>query len=125
MPLIIFELYLIGLGLSLFLSAANVKYRDVVHIWEVVIQGAFYATPILYPITLIPNVMYQKILLLNPLAQNIQDARYAVVTHETVTVHGLFDNGPYSLIPFVLVIIIVVVGVVYFRRESKDFAENL
>ena len=125
MPLIILEIYLISLGLSLFLAAANVKYRDVVHIWEVVIQGAFYATPVLYPITLIPNIDYQKILLLNPLAQNIQDARYAMVTHQTTTVHGLFEGGPAALIPYVLVVLILVGGVAYFRRESKHFAENL
>lgn len=125
LPLIIFELYMLGLGLSLFLAAVNVKYRDASHIWEVILQGAFYATPVLYPITLIKNVDYQKILLLNPVAQNIQDARYAVVTHDTVTLRGVFHNGPYSLIPYVLVIIILVGGVAYFRRESKNFAENL
>lgn len=125
LPLLIFELYLISLGMSLFLAAANVKYRDIVHIWEVVIQGAFYATPVLYPITLIPNVTYQKILLMNPVAQNIQDARYALVTHQTVTLRQLVDNGPYALIPFVLVGVILLVGVAYFRKEAKHFAENL
>src|SRR3546814_12996672 len=46
------------------------SYRDINYIWEVITQGAFYATPILYPITLIPEIA-QKILILNPAAQVI------------------------------------------------------
>src|SRR5581483_415162 len=51
LPFILLEIYILALGVSLFLSAAFVKYRDVVYIWEVVMQAGFYATPILYPIS--------------------------------------------------------------------------
>ncbi len=124
-PLIILEIYIFTLGLSLFLSAIFVKFRDVSYIWEVIIQGGFYATPIIYPLSRIPNVTFQKILMLNPIAQAIQDARYAIITHQSTTIYGLFNGGIYVLIPFAIVIITLFIGVGYFRKESKYFAENI
>lgn len=125
LPFILFEVYVLALGASLFLSAAYVKYRDISYIWEVGLQAMFYLVPILYPLTLIPNVQIQKILLINPIAQAIQDARYVLVTHDTITVWRLYDNDLYAFIPFILVIVTAVIGVTYFRKESKYFAENI
>jgi ABC-2 type transport system permease protein len=124
-PLILIEIYLFALGLSLFLSAAFVKFRDIGYIWEVILQAGFYMTPILYPLSQIPNVTIQKLLLLNPMAQAVQDARYSLVSHETGTIWRLFDSGWYALIPFLIVIASLVIGLTYFRRESKYFAENI
>jgi len=127
LPLIIFEVYILALGLSLFLSAAFVKFRDVIYIWEVVLQAGFYATPILYALSFIPNVTIQKILLLNPMAQAIQDARYSIITHSplVITTWRIFNGGWYVLIPFAVVIFVLFFGLTYFRKESKYFAENI
>ncbi len=125
LPLILLQVYLFALGLSLFLSAAFVKYRDVSYIWEVMIQGLFYLTPILYPISLITNETFQKILFLNPIAEAMQNARYVTVTHDTVTINKVFDGGWYSTIPYVVTIVVLVGGALYFRKESKFFAENI
>lgn len=125
LPFILLEVYLLALGISLFLSAAFVKFRDISYIWEVILQAGFYLTPILYAMSFIPSITAQKIILLNPMAQAIQDARYAVITHETPTIYRLFDGGPYVLIPFIIVLLTLVGGIVYFRRESKYFAENI
>jgi ABC-2 type transport system permease protein len=125
LPLILLEVYVFALGLSLFLAAAFVKYRDVGYIWEVILQAGFYLTPILYPISLITNEGLQKLIMLNPMAQAIQDARYAVVTHETRTIYQVFEGGWYALAPFVLVGLALIIGLAYFRKESKYFAENI
>jgi ABC-2 type transport system permease protein len=53
-PLLL-ELILIAITAAFYLSTAFVKYRDVSYVWEVIIQAAFYATPILYPLTRIPH----------------------------------------------------------------------
>jgi ABC-2 type transport system permease protein len=86
LPLILLEIYLFALGVSLFLSAAFVKFRDINYIWEVIMQAAFYLTPILYPLSMITSEKFQKLILLNPMAQAIQDARYSLVTHQTITI---------------------------------------
>ncbi|HEX7368635.1 MAG TPA: ABC transporter permease [Candidatus Saccharimonadales bacterium] len=125
-PLLI-EMYLLALGVSMFLSAAFVKYRDLTYIWEVILQAGFYITPILYPLSRIHNVAYQKILLLNPAAQTIQDFRYSVVTHDksVSTVYRLFDGGWHMYIPMVLVVLILVGGILYFKSQANSFAENI
>ena len=86
-------------------------------------QAAFYGTAILYSVTLVP-VHYQKWLLLNPMAQIIQDARYSVVTRSSVTVwHTLHSYRVF--IPFAAIVIVGAVAVLYFKRQSKYFAENI
>ena len=125
LPFVLLEVYIFALGISLFLSAAFVKFRDVSYIWEVVLQAGFYLTPILYSLTIIHNVTYQKLLLLNPMAQAIQDARWATVTHEAINIHSVFNGGWYSFIPFVVVIATLLGGLFYFKSQANSFAENI
>lgn len=125
LPLLFLEVYLFSLGLSLFLSAMFVKFRDINYIWEVILQAGFYLTPILYPLSRITNLTLQKFILINPLAQTIQDARYVAVTKQSITPYSLFEGGWYKFIPFIIVAVVLVGGLAYFRRESKYFAENI
>jgi ABC-2 type transport system permease protein len=127
LPLILLEIYIFALGLSLFLSAAFVKYRDIGYIWEVILQAGFYLTPILYPLGRITNVTFQKLIMINPMAQSIQDARYSVVSHDSkvITAHSLFNGGWYQYIPFAIVAVVLFYGIYYFKKESKYFAENI
>lgn len=125
LPIIFAEVYVFALGLSLFMSAAFVKFRDIGYIWEVILQAGFYLTPILYPLSRITNLTFQKLILLNPMAQTIQDARYAAITHQSLTTQHIFNHGWYQFIPFVIVAILLAIGLSYFKRESKYFAENI
>lgn len=125
LPLIFLEVYIFSLGLSLFLAALFVRLRDINYVWEVILQAGFYMTPILYPLSLITNLTLQKFILLNPMAQTIQDARYVAITKQTVTAYTIFEGGWYKLVPFMIVAVVVVGGAAYFRRESKYFAENI
>lgn len=124
-PVLIIELYFFSFGLSLFLSAAYVKYRDVSYIWDVVLQAGFYVTPILYPMTKITSIALQKLIILNPVAQVIQDARSIIVTKETLTITEIFQSQVARLIPLCISVIVLIIGIWYFRRESTEFAENL
>ena len=125
LPLILLEVYVLALGLSLLLSAAFVKFRDLSYIWEVILQAAFYLTPILYPLGRIHNVNFQKLIMINPMAQTIQDARYSTVTHQAQTVYSVFGNSWLKYVPFLLVALAFLGGLSYFRSESKYFAENV
>jgi len=127
-PLILLELYVFSLAVAFFLSATYVKYRDINYIWEVGLQAAFYATPVLYPISLVlsKSAFAGKILLLNPVAQMVQDARYTLVTHQTLTVYGVLHKTPYAIaIPFVIVGLVIILATIYFKKSSKYFAENV
>lgn len=124
LPLLFVELAALSLSLAFFLSALYVRYRDVSYIWEVVIQAAFYATPIIYPLSLIPYVWAQKLLLLNPMAQIIQDARYCLVTDQTVTMTQVYGTPWVRLIPIGIVLVLVAASVVFFRRRAPFLAEE-
>ncbi|MBR3137743.1 ABC transporter permease [Candidatus Saccharibacteria bacterium] len=128
-PFVVCELYALSLGISFLLGAINVKYRDITSIWDVCIQALFYAVPIIYPITMIAstNLTAAKIILLNPIAQCIQDIRYLLITSETVTTWNFVgtENPVWKFIPLIIVIIILTWGSWYFRKKSKKFAEEI
>lgn len=123
-PLLIVELFIFSLALAFFLSAAFVRFRDISYIWEVVVQGAFYATPILYPLSLIP-IAAAKILMLNPVAQIIQDSRYVLVTDQAQTISQIWGTQRIRLVPYSIVLVSVIVATLYFRARSKYFAEEV
>lgn len=128
-PFLILELYALVLGIGLFLSAAYVKLRDISHIWEILMQGMFYAIPILYPINLIINqfpdkAWIPKLIMINPISQIIQGMRYSLITDYSVRTSDVIQS-PYSFIPFAIVVFMLVIGSLYFRKESKYFAEKL
>lgn len=60
-------IYILILGFSLIMAPLYVKFRDLLMIWEVIIRILMYASPIIYPLTLLPEYI-QKIILINPIA---------------------------------------------------------
>lgn len=124
LPLIL-ELFVFSIAVGFFLSALFVRFRDLSYIWEILMQAGFYGTPILYPMSKIDYPAVQKILLMNPMAQIIQDARYVLVTPSTDTIGRLWGNPLPWLIPIVLTAVVVVIAGAYFRSRSKFFAEDV
>ncbi len=126
-PLSVIELYALALGISFLFGAINVKYRDITSIWDVCIQALFYAVPIIYPITMVAetSAIAAKVILLNPIAQTIQDIRYSLITHETVTTWNYIDNPFLKVFPIILIVIILILAILFFRKKSKYFAENV
>lgn len=124
---ILIELFTFALSLAFILAALYVKLRDVNYIWELLLQVGFYATPIIYPIALVLDysLLATKIALLNPIAQIIQDARYVLVSSQNITTWSIFDHGPYAYIPVTVVLCMISLALVYFRRQSPKFAENV
>jgi len=122
---LIAELFIFSIAMAFFLSALFVKFRDVSYIWDVVIQAAFYATPILYPLTQVPHRI-GKFLILNPMAQIVQDARHVLVTTDSQTIYQVFggDRLIWS-IPVGLTILLAVSSGWYFKSQSKNFAEEV
>lgn len=125
-PLIL-ELYLFSLGIAFLLGAINVKYRDITSIWDVLTQALFYAVPIIYPITMVANTskLAAKVILIDPIAQVIQDVRFCLITKETITIWNFIDSQIVKLAPFLIVAIVLFCGSLYFRRKSKKFAEEI
>lgn len=122
----IFELYLLSLGIAFLLGSINVKYRDITSIWDVFVQAMFYAVPIIYPISMVAgtSTIAAKIILLNPIAQAIQDIRFNLITTEAITTWN-YIHSPAVIIPICIVIVLLVFGALTFRKKSKFFAEEV
>jgi len=123
-PILIIELFVFSLSVAFLLSVLFVKLRDVNYIWEVIMQGAFYATPIIYPINIIP-VIAQKILILTPPAQIMQDLRHIIVTPHAATIGTIYGTEWMRLVPLGFVALFAFFAMWYFKRNSKGFAEEV
>lgn len=124
-PLLLLELIILTTAVGFFLSAVYVRYRDIEHIWDVVRQALFYTVPIIYPLSRIPSETIQKLIMLNPLAQILQDARAVTTSSTTIQISDLYKGLVVSLVPLVLVVLALVIGVSYFRKRSLYFAEDI
>jgi len=116
-PFIFLFQFLLILGLSLALSALNVFFRDVQFIWKLVVQVGFFATPILYPITIFPANL-QAVVMLNPMARIIMMLRNATLYH---TAPGAVDVAYVALSSLA----ILALGYLIFNRLEPRFAEAI
>jgi ABC-2 type transport system permease protein len=124
-PLVI-ELYVLSLAIAFFLAALNVKLRDIGYLWEIFLQAAFYATPILYPLAMVikESQTAARIIMLNPVAQIIQDIRYVLVTHQSIRLYDIVHDWR-IIIPFAVIVILTIFASVFFRKNSMYFAEEI
>ena len=126
-PLFIIEIFMFAIGIAFLLSAVFVRLRDVNYIWEIIMQGLFYASIVIYPVSYVLkyNQTITELLLLNPVAQAIQDMRYTLISHTMPTLTTVSGNPWLMLIPISIVVLTITVGMWYFRRKSPYFAENV
>jgi len=113
------ELYVFVVGLALLLCSLFPKFRDIHHIWEVFVQLGFWATPIVYPISIVPK-KYHTLIFLNPAARIIQGCRQALIGPGSEFLS--FTN---HIIIISVVVCLFAVGLGMFNRLSRSFAEEL
>jgi ABC-2 type transport system permease protein len=118
-----FELYLFILGVSFYLSAFFVKYRDIAYIWDVINRILFYGTPILYAISSVPD-KFARIMVISPLAQIILDVRHIIIGSAIPTVTNYW-SFPLSFLPHFIVLFILASGYFIFNKMAAKFAEEV
>lgn len=123
-PILVVELFILSVAVGFLLSAIFVKFRDMNYIWEVFMQVGFYATPILYGLDRV-SLSVAKFMLLNPVAQIIQDARRTLIGPSVPTIGSVYGSASARIIPVFIIISITLVSVTYFRSRSKYFAEQV
>jgi ABC-2 type transport system permease protein len=127
-PLYIIELFAFALGLAFILGAVFVKLRDMNYIWEIIMQGLFYASAIIYPLSMVidKSPKIAEFMLLNPVAQSIQDIRHALISDQNPTLFMLSGGSFWwSLVPVLIVIATLIIGGIFFKKQSPSFAENV
>ena len=115
LPVLVIMATLLALGVGMWLSALNVKYRDIRYAIPFLIQLWMFASPIIYPVSMLP-AKWQWILALNPLTGIIQNVRIA-----------LFGNQPFQWkslgISFVITVLVLLYSAFSFRRMERHFAD--
>jgi lipopolysaccharide transport system permease protein len=116
-PVLVLLMAAQGLGLGMIITALTNKYRDLSFLVGFGVQLLMYATPIIYPLSSIPE-NYRKLISLNPMAQIIETARL-----------GLLGKGYFTWADFsytiVVTVIILLVGILVFNRVEKSFIDTV
>ena len=94
-------------------------------IWDVCLQVLFYASPVLYPIELVPVRLYQQILMLNPLAAILQQVRHTVIDPSAPSAAAVIGGAERLLLPATLALGLCALGFWVFNREAPGIAEEL
>jgi lipopolysaccharide transport system permease protein len=103
-----------ALAVGLWLSALNVEYRDVRYTIPFLTQFWLFVTPIAYPSTLIPEA-FRPLYGLNPMAGVVEGFRWALL--------GANPPGPMLWVSVGTVVLLLVGGLMYFRRMERTFAD--
>jgi ABC-2 type transport system permease protein len=127
-PILLVLLALFCLGFAMLLSALWVRYRDVDPIWTVVLQGLFYASPIIYTISIVQNKAGDKVagwLMINPFTALLQQCRYAILGPTSPSVAGVMGSTWLVFVPIALIGVSLAIGGWVFNRMAPIIAEEL
>lgn len=122
LPVLFVELYVLVAGIGLLLSALYVFYRDIAHVWEILLQVLFYGSAVVFPFSLIPG-RFRMLIAFNPMAQIIEDMRRALVSQTIPWSAQVL--GPLLIVPVAAVVVIFALGFLVFTRRSPHFGEAL
>jgi lipopolysaccharide transport system permease protein len=113
-----FVAFLTALGMGLWLSALHVKYRDIAVLVPFVVQVWMYASPVIYPLTMIPErwELLRRWYGLNPMVGVVSGVRWALTG-------GALPDARVTAISLIVVVAIFLSGLVYFRRAERQFAD--
>lgn len=116
LPLFIFIAFAAAMGAGLWIAALNVKYRDFRYIIPFVVQFGLYVSPVGFSSTIVPE-QWRLLYSLNPMVGVIDGFRWAILGGNTQF------YWPGFLLSIFLVLVILVTGIIYFRKTEKTFAD--
>jgi ABC-2 type transport system permease protein len=128
LPFVLVVVAIFSIGVATILSALYVRARDLKPIWDVTTQALFYMTPVLYPIQLVierSSESVARLLLFNPLAALIQEARHAIIGPSQPSAAEAIGGAAWLAIPLGLVVVAFVAGIWVFSRMAPLIAEEL
>ena len=113
LPLCIVYVVAFSAGLGLILSSLAVFFRDVIHLWSVVLTAWTYATPLFYPLELLPDTL-QFLIQFNPMYQYITYFR-------DIMMYGITPTLEQNLICIAMAAISLALGILVFRKTEHKF----
>jgi len=116
LPVFVLLTLITALGISLWLSALNVAYRDVKYVIPFLTQIWLFATPIAYSSSLLSEQWWRNVYAINPMVGVVEGFRWALLGTNT-------QPGGMALVSAVASVLLLVSGAYYFRRMEKTFAD--
>jgi lipopolysaccharide transport system permease protein len=116
LPLFILVTFAAAMGAGLWIAALNVKYRDFRYIVPFIVQFGLYVSPVGFSSTIVPE-KWRLLYSLNPMVGVIDGFRWAILGGDT----RLYWPG--FLLSLALVLVILITGLIYFRKTEKIFAD--
>ena len=118
MPLLIVMLAGLGLGFGILVSSLTTKYRDLTILFTFIVQLWMYATPIVYPISMVTNDTLRTIIMLNPMTAVVETFKYATLGQ------GYFSWGALGY-SFVFMSVLLLWGTVVFNKVQRSFMDTV
>lgn len=119
LPIFLMLAMLTAFGFGLWLSALNVRYRDVTYLMPFIVQVWLYLTPVMYSGSIIPE-KYRLLLGINPMTGVVEGFRWALFGGEYINSQtDMLILG----ISVMIMILVLVTGLIYFRRTERFFAD--
>lgn len=128
LPLLVVALVAFVTGLSMLLSMLFVRFRDIEPIWDVILQIAFYGSPIFYPIETVlkdHETIGRLMLMLNPFATILQQARHAFIDPSHASAADAIGGAGWLLVPLAIIVALNLIGFRVFSRNAPRIAEDL
>lgn len=114
-PFLVGMTFLCAVGVGLWLSALNVQYRDIRYVVPLLIQLWMFVSPVIYPISMVPK-KYHLLMSINPMVGTIEALRSSLLGHQPI-------NWLLLGISAMIISIIFLSGIYYFRRMERVFAD--
>ncbi len=116
LPLLLLLALVTSLGVALVLGAMNVQFRDVRHALPFMVQAWMFATPVVYPASLITDPFWSVVYSMNPMVGVVEGFRWALLGTDTAP-------GVSVLVSATIATTLLVVGAFYFKRMERTFAD--
>jgi len=123
-PLIVLVLFVFATAVSMLLASLYVRFRDTAIIWSVVASALFYATPVIYPIEIVPD-RYRDLIMLNPLTAIFEQARKWIIDPSAPGAVSAAGGWTHLLPGAAIFLGACAIGAWYFNREAPRIAEQL
>jgi len=117
LPIFVFLAFLTSFGISLYITALNVKYRDFRYIIPFIVQFGLYVSPVGFSSSIVPS-KWRLLYSINPMVGVIDGFRWSILNEKEIFWPGF-------LVSLSVTFIFCFVGIWYFRRTEKSFADNI
>lgn len=117
LPLLLIQMAFTGLGFGMIVSSLTTKYKDLTFLINFAVQLLMYASPIVYPISIVPE-KYKWIIMLNPFTSIIEIFKNSVFGTGYINIYWILYSFCFSIIVFLI-------GLIIFNKVEKSFIDTI